>query len=672
MTEWAVLGATAALWVAAALAALIPHRSGEWASAAVGGVGGVAALVTGVFLLLMRDGVTSKTLGGNDVVGALTLRPTPLAGTFVALLGAVSIGIAGYISRYHPPGPGTSVYLAIYHLALLATFIVLIAGSVLVFLTAWESMALLCYLMILRHQRREGVSAGAFWFLALSEVGFGLIVAAFVLLAAQTGSMDFAAMAARSAHLAPGTRDAIFLLALSGFGFKAGLVPLHVWLPEAHPVAPADGSGFLSGMVVKLGVYGIVLFTTELLRAGPVWWGLLTMGLGALTAVLGILYGLTERDIKKFLAYSTIENVGVIAIAIGAGMTFTSYGQTMLGAFLLLAALYHVTNHGLYKTLLFLEAGVIEHATGTRDMDRLGGLIHRLPRTAVISMIGTLGIATLPPLNGFVSEWLIFQGLFQGFRIPNHFVGILIVVAAACLGLTGGLAVCAFVRAYGIPFLGMPRTKDASTAIESGQPMLGPGILAAGCIALGVGAPLVLTALGRAVHSVTAVNLLPQVMVDNLTIIPAHTNFSAFSPTYLAAFLVAVLVVPILIYLAGHRAAANRLTPVWDGGIVTFKPRMQYSAMTFASPVRVTFDRLYQPTVIVRRASDDPAGRSGPVHYEAEVTPMFQRYVYHPVVTAVKYAARLVSPIQSGSVNLYLLYVFLVVLLAYLIGALGS
>ena len=672
MTVWVLIACAAALWVLAAAAAVAENRAGARISASLGGVGGLAALAAGITLLLMHDRSLSKTLGGNDVVGALTLRLTPLAGVFVAVLGAVAIAIACYIPRYHEPGRGTSLYLTVYHLALLATLTVLVAGTVVVFLVTWESMAVLCYLMILRHQRRDGVAAGAFWFLALSEVGFGLIVAAFVLLATHTGSTDFAALAARSAQLSPGTRDAVFLLALTGFGFKAGLVPLHVWLPEAHPVAPADGSGFLSGMVVKLGIYGIMLFTVELLGRGPAWWGLLTMGLGALTAVLGILYALTERDIKRFLAYSTIENIGVIVIAIGAAMTFGSYGQSMLAAFLLLAALYHVANHGLYKTLLFLEAGVIEHATGTRDMDRLGGLIHRLPRSAVISMIGTLGIATLPPLNGFVSEWLIFQGLFQGFRIPSHLVGILIVVAAACLGLTGGLAVCAFVRAYGIPFLGMPRTRDAAAATESGQPVLGPGLLAAGCVALGVGAPLALTALGRAVRTVTSVDLLPQVLIGNLTVIPAHTDFSAFSPTYLAVFLIAVTIVPILIYLAGRPAARDRQAPVWDGGIVAFKPRMQYSAMTFAAPVRVTFDRLYQPTVTVERASDDPAGRSGPVHYETAVTPLFQRYLYRPVIAAVRYCARLVTPIQSGNVNLYLLYVFLVVLLAYLLGALGA
>lgn len=672
MIAWPLLAATAGLWIAAAVTAMLVQPAAQRVSSALSGMGGLACLLAGFAMLLAGDRSMTRTVGGNDIVGTVVLRLTPLAGLFTALLGVIVIGIACYAPRYHHPGSGAGVYALVYHLALICSLIVLLAGTVIVFLVAWESMALFCYLMILRYQRRPEVGRGAFWFLALSEVGFGCIVAAFLLLANATGSTDFDAMTAAAHHVGNGARAAVYVLALIGFGFKAGLVPLHVWLPEAHPVAPADGSGFLSGMVVKLGIYGIVLFAFELLGAGPAWWGLLTMGLGALTAVLGILYALTERDIKRFLAYSTIENVGIIVTALGAAMTFDAYRLPMLGAFLLLAALYHCANHGVYKTLLFLEAGVIEHATETRDMDRLGGLVHRLPRTGVISMIGTLGIAALPPLNGFVSEWLIFQGLFQGFRIPSHLVGILIVVAAACLGLTGGLAINAFVRAYGIPFLGMPRTREAAAARESGQPVVGPALLAACCVALSLGAPLMLTGLGRAIRTTTTVDLLPQLVIGNLTVIPAHTDFSAFSPTYLALFLILVTAVPVVIYLTGRPAApARRTAPVWDGGIIAFKPRMQYSAMTFAAPVRVTFDRLYRPTVTVRRASDDPAGRSGPVHYETEVTPLFQRYLYTPVINAVQYLARLVTPIQSGNVNLYLLYVFLVVLLAYLLGGLG-
>jgi len=636
---------------------------------ALSGLAGAAALAGGASALWWGDSRVI-TAGGSVVVGTLQLQATSLGGIFAALLGLVAVAIAAFAPRYHQAGPGTGIYLGVFNLALAACLAVLAAANVVTFLVAWESVALLCYLLILRNPGRPEAAAGAFWFLALSEAGFVLVVAAFVILAAKTHTMQLDLIAAR-AHLVPaGWRDAAYLLALTGFGFKAGLVPLHVWLPEAHPVAPADGSAFLSGLVVKLGAYGIALFAFRLLPVGPAWVGLLTMAAGAVTAAIGILYAMNERDLKRFLAYSTIENTGIIVTAFGAAMIFGAYRQRALWAFLLLAGLYHVANHGTYKTLLFLEAGVVEHATGTRDMDRLGGLIHRLPRSAVITLVGTLGIATLPPLNGFVSEWLIFQGLFQGFRTGSHLIGILIVVAAAALGLTGGLAIYAFVRGFGIPFLGMPRTRQAREAAEHGQPVAGPALLAVSCAALAVGAPLVILALSRAVGTVTGVALRPVLLPGNLTVIPAHTDFSAFSPTYLAVFLVAVTVVPVLIYLAGRPRADSVTASVWDGGMVTFKPRMQYSAMTFSAPTRVTFDALYRPSVSLHRASDDPAGRSGPVHYETEVTPVFERYLYRPVIRAVEWLADLVRPIQSGDVNLYLFYVFAMIILAYLLGAL--
>jgi hydrogenase-4 component B len=487
-----------------------------------------------------------------------------------------------------------------------------------------------------------------------------------VILATKTHSMQLDVIAARARLVSPAWRDTAYLLALTGFGFKAGLVPLHVWLPEAHPVAPADGSAFLSGVVVTLGAYGIALFAFRLVPVGGSWPGLVTMGAGAASAAIGILYAMRERDIKRFLAYSTIENSGIIVTAFGAAMVFHAYGLSALYAFMLIAGLYH----GCYKTLLFLEAGVVEHTTGTRDMDRLGGLVHRLPRSTVIAFIGTLGIAALPPLNGFVSEWLIFQGLFQGFRTGSHLTAILIVLAAATLGLTGGLAIYAFVRGFGIPYLGMPRTRQAAEAREASQPVAGPALLAVACVALAVGAPVMLAALSRTARTVTGTSLGPLLLPGKLTVLPAHADFSAFSPTYLAVFLVAACAVPALIYLAGRPRAASVSVPVWDGGMVSFRPRMQYSAMTFSAPTRVTFDALYRPSVSVRRASDDdPAGRSGPVHYEAQVTPVFERYLYRPVVRAVEWLADTIRPLQSGDVNLYLLYVFLMILLAYLLGA---
>jgi hydrogenase-4 component B len=672
MNPLSILYIAAGAWLAAALAGLVAARTagGLRACCALSAIGGAAAAAGGGWSLLYGD-TPVASLGPPTVTGGpLQLQATSLAGVFVALLGVVAVAIACYAPRYHEPSSGTALYLAAYNLALLACLAVLAAGGMVTFLIAWETMSLACYLLILRHPRAAPAARGAFWFLALSEAGFLLVVAAFVILSSKTGSTTLAGIAAHAASVPAGWRATAFLLALIGFGFKAGLVPLHVWLPEAHPVAPADGSAFLSGVVVKLGIYGIALFAFRLAPPAGAWPGLVTMGAGAVTAAIGILYAMAERDIKRFLAYSTIENAGIIVTAFGAAMIFHASGQQALCALLLIAGVYHVANHGCYKTLLFLEAGVTEHATGTRDMDRLGGLIHRLPRSAVIAFAGTLGIAALPPLNGFVSEWLIFQGLFQGFRTGSHLTGILIVLAAGTLGLTGGLAIYAFARGFGIPYLGMPRTRPAASASEKGQPVLGPGLLAVACVALAVGAPVMLYALARMARTVTGVTLGRLLLPGNLTVIPAHADFAAFSPTYLAVFLVCALAVPLLIYLAGRPRAASTRVPVWDGGIVSFKPRMQYSAMTFSAPTRVTFDALYRPSVSVTRPSDDdPAGRSGPVHYDAQVTPVFQRYLYRPLVRSLEWLADLVRPLQSGDVNLYLLYVFAVILLAYLLGA---
>jgi len=655
-----------ALWLAAAgLAPLGRGRRGLVACAASSGLGGAAALAGGIVVMLHGAGA-SLTIGAPNLVGAFTLQLSPLAAAFIALLGLLAIALGLFAPRYHHAGRGTAFYVCAYNFALLASLGVLVAGNAVVFLVTWESMTAFSYLLILRHHQQRSVMAGGFWFLALGELGFALVVAAFAILSVKTGTLDLAAMAARSHTVSSAWRSAVFVLALAGFGFKAGIVPLHIWLPEAHPVAPADGSAFLSGLIIKLGVYGVMLFAFQLLAGGPMWWGVLTVVIGALTATIGVLYAVIEADFKRLLAYHSIENIGIIVTATGAAMMFRAGHQSALGAYMLLAAIYHTVNHGTYKALLFLEAGVVEHATGTRDLDRLGGLARLMPKSSVITLIGTLGIAGLPPLNGFVSEWLIFQGLFQGFRI-QPLAGAVLVVAGAALALSGGLAIMAFAHAFGIGFLGIPRSRAAARASEQGQPLAGPALLAVACVGLSIGAPLVLIALDRVARAVTGIELRPNLLVGHLTIIPSHQNFAAFSPTYLAVFLICISAVPAAIYLAGRAGARSRKVPVWDGGMLDFKPRMQYTGAAFANPIRVTFSELYQPEFHIERASDDPAGRSGPVHYDLRVQPLFERYLYDPVVAAVRWLARLARPLQSGDVNLYLLYIFLVVVTAFVI-----
>jgi hydrogenase-4 component B len=653
---------------AAWVLALVSAGGARWASGVVASsgfsaVGGVLAAASGVVVIAGgRPGTLALESG---VAGSFLLRTTPLAAVFLVALGLVATAIGLYGPRYHAPGTGTSVYQAAYALALVASLGVLLAGSVTTFLVAWEAMTVAGYLIILRHPHQVESVRGGYRFLALGEIGFLLAVGALGLLAVRTGTLDFSQIAARAQGIPPGFQDAIYLLALAGFGFKAGIVPFHVWLPEAHPVAPADGSGFLSGVITKLGVYGFMLVAFELLPRGPVWWGLLALALGGASAVLGVLYSLMERDWKRFLAFSTIENIGIVIMAVGASLTFFESGQAALGGLLFIAALYQVLNHAAYKTLLFLEVGVVEHASGSRDLDRLGGLARRMPRAAILMLIGSLGIAALPPLNGFVSEWLLFQGLFQGFRIGSHLVAVLLVVAAAGLALTGGLAVNAFARSFGLPFLGMARSRGASEAQEQGQPWLGAALLAGACVFLAIGAPLVLQALSRVAAAVVGVRISSLLVVPGLTIIPAHTNFSSLSPTWLAVCLIAMLGVPFGISLVGRGRHADRQAPVWAGGMLSFRSRMQYTATTFANPVRVTFDRLYRPSVQVARASDDPAGQSGPVHYGFRVFPVFERSLYQPVATVLNLLGNAANRLQSGNVNAYLLYVFVAVLLAY-------
>ena len=379
------------------------------------------------------------------------------------------------------------------------------------------------------------------WYLAMTHAGFAALIAMFLLLSGADLTSSFASMRAGAALLSPATRNAIFLLALFGFGAKSGIIPLHVWLPMAHPVAPSHVSAILSGVVIKMGIYGLLRVLLDLMGGGPAWWGGIVLGLGAISALLGVLYALMEHDLKRLLAYHSVENIGIILIGIGAGLIFHSYGLMTLAALGFIGGLYHTINHATFKGLLFLGAGSVLHATGTRNMEKMGGLIKRMPWTALFFLIGAAAISALPPLNGFASEWLVFQSLLGGSNIPTPEVAVVMPLAVGMLALTSGLAAACFVKAFGISFLAIPRSAEAEHAHESPPSMVaGMAILAIACVALGLGPFVVVPRLGRVLTGLGGLPDTHAAFTLSLSLVTSN-NASSMSPTLLALGLLGVV-----------------------------------------------------------------------------------------------------------------------------------
>ena len=403
------------------------------------------------------------------MAGGVSLHLDRLGAFFLVVVEVVAIPSAlfgGAYSRVYEGTHSLRLLGAMLNLFLLAVSLVPFADNVVTFLLLWELMSVASYFLVLTESDRRETRQAGLWYLAMAHGGLVLLMAAFLLVAASAPSTGFADLRAAAAALPSAARNAVFLLALLGFGSKAGLVPLHVWLPLAHPAAPSHVSALMSGAMIKMGVYGLLRVALDLLGGGPPWWGGVVLTVGAVSALLGVLYALMEQDLKRLLAYSSVENVGIIFLGIGAGMMFQSYGLTTLAMLGLVAGLYHTLNHACFKGLLFLGAGAVLHATHTRNMEELGGLIKGMPRTALCFLVGAAAISGLPPLNGFVSEWLVFQALLGGPQLPRAELGVLMPLAVGMLALTSGLAAACFVKAFGISFLAMPRSARAAQARE--------------------------------------------------------------------------------------------------------------------------------------------------------------------------------------------------------------
>ena len=527
-------------------------------------------------------------------------------------------------------------------------------------------MSVASYFLVLTESDQRETRQAGLWYLAMAHGGLVLLMAAFLLMAAGAPSTGFADLRTAAGALPAHARNAVFLLALLGFGSKAGLVPLHVWLPLAHPAAPSHVSALMSGAMIKMGVYGLLRVALDLLGGGPPWWGGTILAAGAVSAVLGVLYALMEHDLKRLLAYHSVENIGIIFLGIGAGMMFQSYGLTSLALLGLVAGLYHTVNHACFKGLLFLGSGAVLHATHTRNMEELGGLIKGMPRTALCFLVGAVAISGLPPLNGFVSEWLVFQALLGGPQLPRPELGLIMAFSVAMLALTSGLAAACFVKAFGITFLALPRSVRAAQAREVPLTMqLGMGALALACVALGVLASFIVPVLNSVVAGLGGLPAGLMTGVPGLTLeIPGAVG--AIAPAAVAAGLVLVAVGVGVAFRLGAADRRLRVGDTWGCGRIGQTPRMEYTATAFAEPLRRVFAELYRPTEDLS-IDFHPESRYfvQSIAYRSEVHPWLERLLYAPVVSFLRRTAFRVRWLQAGSLHLYLLYmiVALVVLL---------
>ena len=669
MTDLTAAGMVAA-YLAGGVGALAPLPP-RWTRAitALGALGGaIAGLALAADVLVGGAVFAAQVPWLLSVGGGLVVRLDDLGAFFVLLLGLVAVPAVlygvGYSTAY--AGRYSLRWLgAMLNLFLLAMSLVVLADNVLTFVLAWELMSLTSYFLVLTEHERPDSVAAATWYLGMTHAGLALILVALVLLVPAGGAAGFADLRIGAASLSPTLRGLAFVLAVLGFGGKAGLVPLHVWLPRAHPAAPSHVSALMSGVMVKLGVYGILRVGLDLLAPGPAWWGALLIALGATSALIGVLYALMEDDLKRLLAYSTVENVGLVVIGVGAGLLFVGLGDPASATLAVVAGLYHALNHAAFKGLLFLGAGAVVHATGCRDMNRLGGLIGRLPWTATCFLVGALAIAGLPPLNGFVSEWLLFQSLLPAIGSPAPLVAPVMTLAVGALALTAGLAAAAFVKAFGITFLALPRSADAAHAREAAPAMrIAMGALAALCAALGLGAIVVVPALTRIVGGYAG---FPDDVVALTTgpLLRPPAGATSMSPPLLGLGLL-LLIAGAWLALRVGAARGVRVGDTWGCGRIGQTARMEYTSTAYAEPLRRIFAELYRPTedltIDVHPESRYFVQR---IAYRSEIVPWFDRYVYGPLVRCILAGARLARAIQSGSAHAYLTYV-VVALLALL------
>ena len=589
--------------------------------------------------------------------------------TLAILAGAVSIYSFSYLKEFEGKR-NIGFFGFLFHLLFLSLTIVFTAANAFLFLIGWEVMALVAYgLVTFYHEDRETRRAGLLY-VVMAHMDAGCLLLGFALLMQVSGSAEFASFRAAGAQLSSSQQAIAFVLFFLGFSIKAGVIPFHIWLPAAHPVAPSNISALLSGIVLKAGIYGMARIFLDGLGVLPSWAGLLVLIMGVASAVLGVLYALMEHDLKRLLAYHSIENIGIILIGLGAALVFRVAGHPQLAAVALIAAMFHTLNHAIFKCLLFLGAGSVLHSTGTRNMEKLGGLIRPMPVTAFCFLIGAVAISGLPPLNGFVSEWLTYQSLLAGFGATGGLTRILFPLAGSMLALTGALAAACFVKAFAITFLALPRSAESRTCHEAPRSMLvGMGSLAMACLVLGLGVTWFLPVFNALTEQLLGQRVGTNLISGHGLVLSAGTPHGGTVSTAVIGIGLVILLIPaVLLVSIGVRRFARRRGPTWDCGLPGLSEENEYTATAFSKPLRMIFSALYQPRREIQAVFDVSPYFPKEIRFESEIEPTFEKRLYLPLKDLVLWFSIRMRAIQAGSIHAYLAYIFVTLVLLLLFG----
>jgi formate hydrogenlyase subunit 3/multisubunit Na+/H+ antiporter MnhD subunit len=658
-----VLLIAACAWLALGLSGLAAPRNLFYISKLLFPLGAAVGVLAGLTSLsFLGSGAQTAVLAIGLPDLPFHLRLDNLAAVFVLLVGFASAGISIFAAGYFRKGEGAAPGLMClqYHIFLASMLLVLLADDGYAFMVAWEAMALSSFFLVTTEHRHAEIRRAGYLYLLIAHVGAISILLSFGVMTAGSGDYSFTGM--RAQEHPPFWASVAYLLALAGFGAKAGLLPVHVWLPEAHPAAPSPVSAMMSGVMLKTAIYGLLRVCFDLLGEPLWWWGVVAMSVGLASALFGVLYSTVQSDMKRLLAYSSIENIGLLAVALGLTLIFHAYRMEALAALAMTALLYHCLAHAGFKSLLFLCTGSVLHATKERSLGKLGGLIHRMPWVAWLALAGVIAGAGLPPLSGFVSEWLLLQAFLFSPGLPHSWLNMLVPVAAAVVALVAALAGFAMVKFYGIVFLGQMREEALKDAHDAGSwERAGLVWLAGLTLLLGVLPSAVIGSIDAATRQLLGTGLADRIREHGWWLLaPISPERASYAPlVFLAVIAAAVLLGRELVHRFYH--GRLRRSPAWDCGYVFQGPRAQDTAEGFSQPIR----RIFEP--MFRMERHFPTIRDEKPYYSVKVEDHFWHWLYLPVARAAEGISRLVIRLQGGRIAIYLLYSFLTLIFLLLV-----